>query len=148
MPSTVPFEELLARPYRRWYRFGFRSPAILWSRNRASQWPFRLRMAWQRARYGFSDNQKWNLHHTLAQLVVEGVTAMREWQHGYPSEFAEPPYGNGEGWEAWDAILARIQHGFQAYLDCDGWFHDNPDGEAVFKDAQALLTEWFGALWD
>lgn len=131
----------------RWYRFGLRSPVVLWKRTRASQWRFRLRMAWQRARRGYSDDQCWNLNHALATLTVEGVKRMREWGHGYPAEFSDG-YGDGGGWKKWEAILAKIQDGFQAYLDEDGWFHDKPDAEAKFREGMALYAEWFGALWD
>ena len=103
-------------------------------------------MAWQRAARGYGDDQLWSLNHALANLTVAGVKTMREWANGYPSEFAESPHGDGSGWEAWDDILARIEGGFQAWIDEDGWFHDKPEAEAKFKDAMALYAQWFGAL--
>lgn len=149
MSKTVSFEELIAQGYRRWYRYGWRSPRILYKRFRnRHRWGFRLRMAKQRAVRGYSDDQLWNLNSALATLTVAGVKAMREWAHSYPAEFAEPPHGDGTGWETWDGILARIEEGFQAWLDEDGWFHDKPEAEAKFNDAMGLYAHWFGALWD
>lgn len=127
--------------YARWYEFGFRSPSILFARLRNKHRPiFRLKMAWQRARRGYSDEDCWNLHYTLARMTVVGVQKLREWAHGYPGELS--------GWEEWDAILARIEEGFQAWLDTDGWPHPKSDAEAQFNDAMALYAKWFGALWD
>ena len=134
-------------PYRRWYRFGLGSPHILYKRIKNKYAPiYRTRMAWQRVRRGHDASQLWNLNYTLATLTVAGVRYMRETQHGYPGEFS-PEFG-GEGWPKWDGILARIEGGFQAWLDEDGWFHDKPEAEAKFKDGMALYAEWFGALWD
>lgn len=137
-------------PYRRWYRFGWRAPHILFARLRNSHAPlFRLRMAWQRATRGYGDDDLWSLNYALAKLAVAGCRYMREAAHGYPSEFAEPEYGgDGGGWEKWEDILRRIEEGFQAWLDEDGWFHDKPEQEAKFKDAMELYAHWFSALWD
>lgn len=134
--------------YRRWYRYGWRSPRILVARLRNKHQPiFRLRMAWQRARDGYSTDQFWNLNYALAKLTVEGVKRLREWETGYPGAFTDD-YGDGGGWEAWDAILARIQTGFEAWLEHDGHFFNAPEAEEKFKDGMALYAEWFGALWD
>lgn len=137
-------------PYRAWYRFGTRSPKILFKRLRSKYQPvFRLRMAWQRATRGHSDDQLWSLNHTLATLTVAGCQAMRRWANTYPNEFAEPEHGGtGGGWEAWDDILRRIEEGFQAWIDEDGFFIKKPEQEAKFKDAMNLYTKWFSALWD
>lgn len=144
--TTTPFSELLG-PYRRWYSFGLRSPSVLVSRLR-SRWYVvaRVRLAWQRARRGYGDADLWNLNYSLATLTLAGIRYMRETQHGYPAEFS-PEFG-GDGWPKWDGILSRIEGGFQAWLDEDGWFHDKPDAEAKFKDGMTLYAHWFGALWD
>lgn len=126
-------------PFRRWYRFGLRSPVVLWKRNRASRWRFRFRMARQRALRGYGDDDLWNLNHSTARLIVAGARAIREWEHGYPSELT---------WEQWEDILRRIEVGFQAWIDEDGWFHEKPEAEASYKDALALFAEWHGGLWD
>ena len=137
-------------PYRRWYRFGWRSPKILFARLRNTYRPiFRLRMAWQRARRGYGEDDLWSINHTLAKLTVVGCRAMRESALGYPAEFSEEYAGEGAGgWEAWEDILRRIEEGFQAWLDEDGWFRDKPEQEAKFKDAMNLYAKWFSALWD
>lgn len=109
---------------------------------------FQLRMAWQRARHGHSDDQLWSLNYALAKLIVVGVKRMRECRNGYPAEFAPPPHGDGSGWEAWDKILAEIEEGFQAWLDADGWFTGKPEQEAKFKRAIKLFQKWFDALWN
>jgi hypothetical protein len=141
-------EKIFANASKPWYRYGRRSPGILIARTRNKyQWVFRLRMARQRATRGYGDDDLWNLNHTLAKLTVEGCRAMRKWQHGYPAEFSDE-YGEGGGWERWDDILRRIEEGFQAFLDTDGFFINKPEQEAKFKDGMKLYSHWFGALWD
>jgi hypothetical protein len=134
-------EELWAHIGRRWYSYGWQSPEIFYKRLRSKYRPwFRARMMWQRARHGYSVEDCWGLDYHLAHVTVGGVKRLREWAHSYPAEL-----GNIE---AWDAILARIEGGFQAWLDEDGWFADKPEAEAKFKDGMALYAHWFGALWD
>lgn len=148
MSGHTSFEELLDEPYKRWYQFGWRSPVILWKRNRASSWGFRLRMAYQRATRGYDDSDMWGLNHTLARFTVIGCRTMREHGYSYPIEFSDAPHGDGTGWPSWEAILLKIETGFQAWLDEDGWFHDKPEQEAKFKEAMELYAHWFSALWD
>lgn len=105
-------------------------------------------MAWQRATRGYGEDDLWSLNFTLAKLTVAGCRYMREVKHGYPSEFSEPPNGDGRGWEAWEDILQRIEDGFQTWLDEDGWIYNKPEQEAKFKDAMKLYSHWFGGLWD
>lgn len=99
---------------------------------------FRLRMAWQRARYGYSEDQFYSLDHTLATMIVAGVAKMKEWNHGYPTEISN---------EEWLAILTKIEEGFLLFLDNDGWFTDDVSREK-FTEAKALLNRWFEHLWD
>lgn len=149
MSEHKSFDELLNEPYKRWYRFSWRSPNILYRRLRHKWAPlFRLRMAYQRATRGYCDSQYWNLHYSLAKLTVEGCRNIREAGNSYPSEFSEAPHGDGTGWASWEAILLQIEEGFQAWLDEDGWFHNKPEQEAKFDEAMKLYAHWFGALWD
>lgn len=140
MSETKSFDDLRAKGYQRWYQFGASSPKILVARLRNKYRPvMRLRFAAQRVYRGHDDSMLWSLDYAVANLVVAGVKAMRKWQHGYPGELGS--------WEEWDKILARIEGGFQAWLDADGWF-DKPEEQERFKDGMALFGEWFGGLWD
>ena len=135
--------------YRRWYRFGWRSPMILISRVRNKhRWLFRLHMAYQRAVRGYGYDDLWGLNYSLAKLTVVGCRNMRINGYSYPAEFAEPPHGDGSGREAWESILLTIEKGFQAWLDEDGYFYEKPEQEAAFKEAMELYARWFSALWD
>lgn len=133
-------EPYFPRPYRRWYQFGFRSLSVLYTRTRKRP-IFRARMMWQRAHRGFSDEDCWGLNNHLARVTVGGIKNLREWANGYPAELGSN--------EAWDAILAQIQEGFEVWLEHDGWFGTNDqEAEKKFKEAIALYGHWFGALWD
>jgi len=114
-------------------------------RNKHRLW-FRLRMAYQRATRGYGDDNLWSLNYTLARLTVVGCRSLRENAYSYPTEFSEA--GDGSGWEAWEAILLKIEQGFQAWLDADGWFGDQTEEEAKFKEAMQLYAHWFSGLWD
>jgi len=139
--GTTPWSELRDRPYRRWYQFGWRSPEILYKRfKNKHMWWFRLRMAWQRARHEFSEDQFWGLDHTVARLVVAGIKSQRAAAHGYPGELGS--------WEEWDEILAKIQISFQVFLDHSGWWDESSEYEKIFQGGMALFAKWFGGLWD
>jgi len=154
-PVTVGsdnLEELFAQASKPWYRYGRRSPGTLYARLRNRYRPiFRLKMAWQRARHGYSDDQYWSLNYAVAEMMVKGTQRMRQWANGYPAEFADkndPVFaGTGEGWEAWEKILIKIEEGFQAWIDSDGWFKD-PEEEAKFNEGMQLFVKWYGSLWD
>lgn len=137
-------------PYKRWYRFGWRSPGILFARLRNKWAPiFRLRMAWQRATRGYGEDDLWSLNFALAKLTVAGCRYMREEGMAYPGAFAEVEHGgDGSGPEAWADILQRIEDGFQAWLDEKGWLDDKPEQKAKFDDAMTLYGKWFSGLWD
>lgn len=96
---------------------------------------------------GYDDTALWSLNYELAKLTVAGCRYMREEGHGYPAEFSEE-IGDGGGSEKWQDILLRIEEGFQAWIDEDGYFFDKPQEEAKFKEAMDLYAKWFGALWD
>lgn len=126
-------------PYRPWYQFGHRSPVILVARLRNKWQPaFRARMAYQRVVRGHSDEELWNLNHSVAKLVVAGTSGMLEWGHGYPGEL--------DSVEEWNEILTKIRDGFQVYLD-DDWLLD-PAKAAKFQEGMDLFAKWFGGLWD
>lgn len=140
-------EELFRSASRRWYQYGWHSASVLYRRLRSKYSPlFELKWAWQRVRRGYDDPALFGLNHALATLTVAGVRYMRETKHGYPGEFS-PEFGGG-GWEVWDDILARMEEGFQAWLDEDGWFTNNTIAEEKFHDAMDLYATWFSALWD
>lgn len=154
MKTGKTFDEELSEfglpQFRKWYRYGLRSPVILLQRLRSKYAPvFRLRMAWQRAARGYGDNDLWNLNYAVATLIAAGCHEMRVSGHGYPTEFSEVEFGgDGGGWEKWEDILRRIEEGFQAWIDEDGWFRDHPEQEAKFKEGMDLFSHWFSALWD
>lgn len=126
-------------PYRRWYRFGLRSPSVLYGRLRNRFRPvLALRTAYQRVRYGISDQDAWGLDYFLATTTVRGIQKLRAWKHGHPMELTP---------EEWDDILARIQDGFQVWLDADGTFMDAADRRR-FDEGIELYGKWFSALWD
>lgn len=106
---------------------------------------FRTRMAYQRARYGFSDDQFWSLDYTIARIVVEGTQRLRDRGYGIPLQFTKE-HGDGTEWDGWDAVLAQIQDGFQAFLDENGWMRD--ESRERLQKSGALLMEHFESLWD
>lgn len=142
MTGHTSMDDLFSEPYKRWYQFGpVRGPRVLYARTRNKHKPiFRARMMWQRARYGISDEDAWSLDHYLATVTVRGVSKLREWAHGHPTELSA---------EQWDEILAKIEDGFQTWIDYDGWIPaDDVEAAARFKAGMLLYQEWFGGLWD
>ena len=130
---------MILPPYRRWYRFGLRSPEVLYGRLRNKYRPtIWLRDFYQRGRHGISDSDSCSLSHYLAKTTVIGVRQIRKWAHGYP---------DGLSADEWDGILAKIEDGFQAWLSEDGWI-EGTESRAKFDEAMSLYAKWFGELWD
>lgn len=137
-------EEIGLGPFRRWYRFGWKSPVILFARLRNGHTTIfhpihTFRMKWQRAQRGWSDEDVWGLNFYLTEVIAGSVREMRRISHGYP---------NGITAEEWDQILNEIAEGMDAALVMlNDW--DWPEGgEEKFNRAMAHLTKWWAALWD
>lgn len=150
MADTHSFEELKLQPYRRWYQFGFRSPAVLWSRLRSGHpWlsPFtEIYFGVQRWRYGWSVRDTWNFEYYLSSVIEGGVHHMRQIAHGHPMELT---------FEEWLQILKEIEVGMEAGRRImDDMLVDDASDEAWTEAKEQfdlamdhLKTYWFN-LWD
>lgn len=131
-------------PYRRWYRFGFRSPIILWKRvTSRRRWLGRplwaLKMRRQRAQRGWSEQDVWSLDYHLTNVIIGSITELREISHGHPL---------GITVEEWDKILGEIVEGMEAAkIIEETWEHEGENKEK-FDLAFAHLHKWWFALWD
>lgn len=131
-------------PYRRWYRFGMRSPVILWKRVTSRRgWLGRplwtLKMRRQRARRGWSEQDVWGLDWHLTQVIIGSVSHMREISHGHPTEITM---------EEWDQILKEIVDGMEAALVALDKYDFDVDGKEKFDLAFTHLHKWWFSLWD
>lgn len=90
----------------------------------------------QRAERGFSDEDVWNLDRYLASVIAGGVAHLRDLEHGCPAELCDDG-GVEAGMERWGAILTEISDGFAKYA-----------AEESDKAPLALLSKWWGGLWD
>ena len=103
----------------------------------------------QRGRRGFSDRDLWSMDLYFARVLAEAVGEFRKNTHGYPAYFESSVPGEGE--QEWDAILLRIQEGFQFYVaNSDGFDSLVADSESEkrFKEAWDLMGEHYASLWD
>lgn len=126
-------------PYKRWYRFGAKSPIILYKRIRSQHRPiFKMRMGWQRAQRGWSDADTWGLHVHLAEVILGATRQMRKDAYGHPSEIT---------FDEWVEILDQIGDGMEAALALDNTGEWPEGGEEKFKKAMSLLEHWWFGLW-
>ena len=89
---------------------------------------------YERARYGVSYLDVWNLDNYLAQVIARGTSQLADNAHGYPPHLTP---------ESWSAILRDLAGYFQRYHDAS--FDDkHVDMERGFE----LLKIHFPALWD
>lgn len=120
--------------------------------------------AWQRARRGYSDEDKWNYNTWFIKMTVPMLTAMRDNGCGYPgTKGAETP-------EEWYKIITEMIDGFTIWNSMmdgappvPGYKHvmkvNDKDGNPIRFDltrgekAQVKLAfkhfvDYFNCLWD
>ena len=125
-----------------------------------------IKYAYQRIRYGFSDQDCWNVNSHLA-TIIPGMVRKLKGGMGCPSQFFDNTV-EIDNCKNWDLVLEKIAQGFEAYLEIDNpkyqWKTVEKDGGKFYtkepdikKDALLkekfdkgfkLLMENFGGLWD
>jgi hypothetical protein len=131
-------------PHRPWFKFGFRSPVILWKRMSSTHaWlhPIReIRFGLQRWRYGVSDRDTWSFDWYLAGVIERGCRQIRERSISHPGELKP---------EEWDKILIEIETGMAASRKVmNEYLLDDSPEHAQFELAMDHLKKWWYGLWD
>jgi hypothetical protein len=133
-------DALFADVSRRWYRFGWGSPLILYQRLRNKHTPLlTLRWKWQRVQRGWSDPDMWGLHAYLARTIRDSVREMRRIANGHPIDLDH---------DEWLQILDEIAEGMDASLRMDEIGDWGAEDEAKFNLAMDHLHAWWFDLWD
>lgn len=107
----------------------------------------------QRGIRGWSDEDAWDLHWYLSEVISESVHHLRKTVHGYPCDL--------EGPEEWDDILSKIEMAFRLASDeeCyyipvstgdeEEWkYIENKEVEGKTDEGFRLFKEYFFHLWD
>lgn len=125
--------------------------------------PWKLKQVkffYQRGRRGWADCDVWGMDYYLARVIPGMLKDLRKNHNGYPATL--------ETDNEWVAIINKIIAGFEAHIrltEMENWAIDSvthlwteeekvkfrdldSKDEATYKEGMALLTEWFGALWD
>ena len=115
--------------------------AVLYNPRRAVKLARRAPVRWwQRARYGYSEQDTWSISHYAADVLAKMVADLRERMLGYPADIDV---------ERWDEMLSKIERGFMAALAVmDGGADDDERYLAEFREGMALFSERFFDLWD
>lgn len=99
-----------------------------------------LRLAVQRARRGWHEEDVWGLDRYLARVASETLAYLADTTHGYPCDSV---YGSQEEWCAYLRDLAgRLRAWVDDPLDADG------PSFAVTREAIEELAREFGNFWD
>jgi len=77
----------------------------------------------------------WNADHYLAGEIVECVSNLLRYQHGYPSSLMAKGKPESKCVKEWDDILTEIRDGFKWYYENDGDFY-------MWKGAPATSVKW------
>ena len=102
---------------------------------------------YQRARYGYSNEDVWEMHHYLAKVALRMTVDMQAHMHGHPADMTE---------QEWFDKLCVMERGWYAAIaisegeDDDGRLSaDDHDREMrYFRRGMAEFTDRFFHLWD
>lgn len=114
--------------------------------------PSKAKCWYQRARYGYSYMDVWNLDSYLAEIISRAVRDLQKINHGYPGGLTE---------KKWNAVLDKIAGTFELYLksgdiwsadyDMHGAGNANKLSKQRHKEIEKgmqLFIKHFGDLWD
>lgn len=96
----------------------------------------------------------WNADHYLAGEIVECVSNLLRYQHGYPSSLMAKGKPESKCVKEWDDILTEIRDGFKWYYNHDGDFYmpklmvEDKERKRQFEKAKMLLVKYYEELWD
>lgn len=100
----------------------------------------------ERGKQGWSHRDVWSFDSYLADVIIGGVTQLRQNSHGHPGDLPDMA--------AWHAILDEIIDGMEAAKQLIEMDYDIKDKQAEtdlhnrHEKAMDLLKEWFFGLWD
>ena len=102
-----------------------------------------VKYAWQRARRGYSDRDLWDLSSYLANILVPGLTALRDNNTGFPAGLTQ---------KQWKKELDIMIRGFEAHRAiCMGEY----EGVNTIKRYLSIqnkglekFTKHYNSLWD
>lgn len=130
------------------------------------QFPFRVRMRWQRMTRGYSDLEVWNLNSTISRFLEPRIRALAENVHsapyGYPDINAtRDPAEVVTDFAAWEQDLLDFADTLADYIECEdmtssGWGELSIEEQIahesrVSKDLSGCLhwmADWYHGLWD
>jgi len=114
-----------------------------------TQWIIRsfylkIKYAHQRVFRGYDDNAKWDLSHTLAEIIRDVTYDMAENINVFPIKLGE---------KKWREILEQISFGFGSYLEMDSGNYLYTDKEYKnldkdFNKGLKLFVKYYRDLWD
>ncbi len=100
---------------------------------------------YHRGRYGWAPEDTWDFDSYLSGVISQGIGYFRKNSNSYPGN---PP--EAESPEKWDAILKRIQEGFEADLALEDPENQNRFDELKYKfdEGFGLFRNYYHDLWD
>ena len=100
--------------------------------------PRRLRFMWQRFSRGWSDDETWNLDHSLAKIIAPRLRRFRELNNGHPGTMSE---------EEWEECLDEMVWAFEYIADEGGNYVENTAQLERAERGLQLFAEHFSHLW-
>jgi hypothetical protein len=118
-----------------------------------------------RCRYGYSDQDCWNVNSHLCDIIPPMVRNLKKYNNGCPSDIYDVKRKNNECWK-WKEILEEIAQGFEAaqgiermeYFQFkknkegsyDNWIDKKKQEQLTkkFDKGMMLFVKYFWGLWD
>ncbi|KXB08130.1 hypothetical protein AKJ56_01790 [candidate division MSBL1 archaeon SCGC-AAA382N08] len=105
--------------------------------------PHELKLAYQRARYGYDQENWWQIDYNFLQVTIPQLKDLKEKHRGTPSEMTE---------EEWERTLQEIIDGFEdGKKAIDLEFEDLEQGKQLRQNLHhslKLFNKYFFDLWD
>lgn len=109
----------------------------------------RFRSLFQRLRWGFSDDELWNLDRTIAKFILPRIKRFKKFRNGYPDELLNGDWNEERekiAVEQWDKILDNMIECFEIIVS-DDFFCPSVEQELKIKEGLKLFSKYFMHLW-
>jgi len=111
--------------------------------NYVSSIPLKIKSFFQRGIRGWANEDTWGFDDYLTDVIIEGITHLRQYAHGYPC--------NVKSLKEWKKILKTIIIGFKAYKRSVYVYKNKKTYKKQmykFSKGMKLFVKHYGALWD
>lgn len=112
--------------------------------------PREIKWFYQRGRYGYAENDLWNLNDYLLSWLPKAIRELRDCADSYPSSPFDSAYGL-KSLGDWKKILTKMANGLESGIELmwnTGTKRKMEKLDKEFKEGMKLFHKHFFNLWD